>query len=159
MSETFTAEARQDAAEAQRCDEYASLTLVLDHLRDPRPDGATLAKAVFSTESATEALVHQLEYFGMSRELSKQGVIKLLAQAQEKAAVFVLEVPPHGQHRGQVQIIVDAAIWTDEATHASINPEGTVLGFHAALYSLAIDLLRTMKQQAPGERLTAFITD
>ena len=141
-------------------EEYASKTIVINHLANAtRDDGHVVLSQVFSTETAVEALVAQLRYFGMTELIGKGRVVQLLASATEKAAILVLEVPPHGNHMGQTQIIVDAMLWQDPELVAQFNPEGTVLSFDAAIIALAKDLQRVTREQSPGDYISAWISN
>lgn len=130
--------------------EYASVTVSVDHLvRDPHPNGHAVVKSVFSTESAVEALLAQLDYFGDNACLRRPGILSMISKGEEKAAIFVYEV-----NENLTNIIVDAALW-----HETVAREETILGAHSSLMTLAADMKRTASAEDRAERVLAFISE
>lgn len=139
--------------------EYASVSLVLDHLAE-RDDGHTVLKHIFSTQTATESLMADLQYYGLLGVLTSPRLMRTVADASDVAAVFVLLVPEIGQHRAHTVVIADAAIYTElTAGGDPRNPEGTLLGATAALITLATDLKRTGQVQAPDDMVLVFLSN
>lgn len=142
--------AQSEAAAQELKMEYASVTISVDHLvREPHPDGHVVVKNVFSTETAVESLLAQLDYFQDNAILRRQGIVSMISKGEEKAAVFVYEV------NGELtNIIVDVALW-DEA----LAREGTVMGTHAAFMTLCTDMKRTANAEGRSERVLAFLSE
>lgn len=138
-----------EAAEAVKM-EYASVTISIDHLvREPHPDGHVVVKNVFSTETASEALLAQLDYFNDNTILRRPGILSNISDGEKKAAVFIYEVNPE-----LTNIIVDVALW-DEA----ITREGTVMGAHAAFMTLCADMKRTAAAEGKSERVLTYLSE
>lgn len=158
LSDTERAILDDTAPKAELIEEYASQTVTIDHLSE-RDDGETVTKVVFSTQTAVGSALAILDYFGMTAQLASEGVMGLLDRASRTAAVIVIQVPERGGHSAITEIVCDAAIWSDPALMAQVNPEGTVLGLHAGLISLARDLIKAGKEQAPTHRVLVYLTN
>lgn len=151
---------KPDAFEAARADlpdvaeEYASVTVTIDHLRMRATEsGHTVVKDVWSTESAAESLLAQIDYFGQHGLLRDPGTIGMISKANDTAAAFVYSV-----NEGQTNIIVDLALWTDVFG----NPEmgrSTVLGTHASFITLATELKRAAEAAGKPSNILAFLTN
>jgi hypothetical protein len=142
--------AAEAAASGEPLNEYASVTVTIDHLiRDGHPDGHVVVKDVWSTETAVESLLAQIDYFQDNAIIRRPGICSMIAKGEEKAAVFVYEV-----NEGQTNVIVDAALW-DEC----LAREKTVLGAHASFITLAADMKRQASVQGLTERVLAFISE
>jgi len=145
-----------EAAEAAPAvaEEYASVTISIDHLLlTANTGGHTVVKNVWSTESAVEALLAQLDYFGLNGLLRDPGVISMIDRGNEKASVFILE-----GRDGLTNVIVDAQIWTDVLGNDEMS-QGTVLGAHAALIALATDLKRAAAAEGKSSPLLAWVSN
>lgn len=140
----------EEVTEAAPSLEYASLTVSIDHLvREPHPDGHTVVKNIWSTETATEALLAQLDYFNDNAIIRRPGMMSMIAKGEDKAAIFVYEIGPD-----QTNVIVDAALW-DEC----LAREGTVMAAHASLVTLASDMKRQAAAHGLSERVLAYISE
>lgn len=141
--------------EAMVAEEYASVTITIDHLLlTDDTHGHTVVKNVWSTESAVESLLAQIEYFGHTALLRDPAMLDMIAQGNKQAAVFVYAVP----ERNLTNVIVDAAVWSELLEDES-RSQGTVLGAHASLIALAADLKRSASQAGKDSRVLAYITD
>lgn len=137
-------------AEGQPLNEYASVTISIDHLaHDAHPDGHVVVKNVWSTETAVESLLAQFAYFDDDAIIRRPGILSMIAQGEVKAAVFVYEV-----REGLTNVIVDSILWAE-----CLEREKTVLAAHASLMTLAADLKRQAAAAGLNERVLAFISE
>jgi hypothetical protein len=147
-------EAPAELNTADPAEEYASVTITIDHLvYDPHPNGHTVVKTVWSTETAVESLLAQLDYFADNGLLRNPGILGMVAKGEERAAVFVYTV-----NESQTNVIVDAAVWGETLSNVELS-KGTVMGAHAALITLATDIKRAAHAEGRVERVLAFLTD
>jgi hypothetical protein len=145
--------AEADLASGTR-EEYASVTVSIDHLiLSDDTHGHTVVKNVWSTESAVESLLAQVDYFGDASLLRDAATLDMIARGNHHAAVFV-----YTANEGLTNVIVDAQVWSDTLANEELS-QGTVLGAHAALIALATDLKRTAQSEGKDGRILAFITD
>lgn len=142
-------------------EEYASVSISIEaHLNNPDAhNGHTVLKNVWSTESAAESLLSQIDYFGQHFLLRSPDNVAMVAKATEKAAAIVYTV-----NDSLTNIIVDAALWgevLDPDTDAgkALNPGGTVLGAHAAFITLAHDLKRAAAREGKPQNLLLFLSE
>jgi gamma-glutamylcyclotransferase (GGCT)/AIG2-like uncharacterized protein YtfP len=149
-----TAAEIEEAVDAMPAEEYASVTISIDHLvTSPHPNGHAVCKNVWSTETAVESLLAQLDYFSDSQILSSKGVLSMIAKGEEKAVIFVYTVNDR-----LTNIIVDAALWSETLANAELS-KGTVMGAHAALMTVAADMKRAAAAEGRPSRVLAFISN
>jgi acyl CoA:acetate/3-ketoacid CoA transferase alpha subunit len=135
-------------------EEYASVTISIDHLvTEAHRNGHTVVKNVWSTESAPEALLAQIAYFGQTDLLTDAGIIGMIAKGNETACIFVYTVAEE-----LTNIIVDAALWTSTIANEGLS-QGTVLGAHASLITLATDLKSEAAKAGKQGAVLAFLSE
>lgn len=133
--------------------DYVSFSLSINHLmlEDAAHGNAFGVRlpVVFSTQTAVEAVMAQLRYFEIDHVvLGQPGVLRLLASAEEKATIFILQ-----GREGLTNILVDNALAETFLTNETINPGGTLLGAHAALVGLAFEAVsQAVKAGIPEEQ-------
>lgn len=141
MSEALATEALLET------EEFGSVTIVIDHLADLADK--TVIKTVWSTESADEALLAQVKYFGQTGLLLDDGVRAMVAHGEETNVAFVYHVSDR-----ETAVIVDLPVW------ASVfgNPEmgkTSMLETCASFMAMAIDMQRAAN--AAGEPSTILL--
>lgn len=135
-------------------EEYASVTIVIDHLAlRSGQNGHTVVKDVWSTESAAEALLAQIDYFGQTVLLRDPGTIGMIAKANDAAAAFVYTVS-----EDQTNVIVDLALWTETFGKPDLG-RSSVLGTHASFITLATELKRAAATEGKSSSVLAFISE
>lgn len=115
--EDFNAGAGAGPAFDPERDDFGSVIVTIDHLLE-LPDN-TVVKTIWSTETARESLLSNLEYFGMQSLLTRGDVLDMLSQARsegEDNAVYILEVPQSGGHLGFTNVICDISKFMDAFT-------------------------------------------
>lgn len=140
---------RPDVAE-----EYASVTITIDHLRLRATEtGHTVVKDVWSTESAVESVLAQIDYFEQSVLLRDPGTIGMIAKANDRAAAFVYAVNDQ-----LTNIIVDLALWTKVFGDPNMG-RNTVLGTHASFITLATELQLAAAAEGKQANVLVFLTN
>lgn len=135
-------------------EEYASVTISIDHLRLRATEtGHTVVKNVWSTESAVESLLAQIDYFDQSMLLRDPGTVGMIAKANDTAAAFIYAVNDQ-----LTNIIVDLALWTKVFGDKGMGRE-TVLGTHASFITLATDLQRAAVAEGKQANVLCFLTN
>ncbi len=141
----------------QVTEEYGSVTVSLDHLnREPREDGHTVTNVVYSTESAFQSLLSQVEYFdrenGEGSSLTDPSFFEIAAQGLTRDLVYVYT--PNGR---KTNVIVSAELYAVLQANPIVNAEGTALGLHAGLLTLAQDAFRQAIQEGRDKRLQVWL--
>lgn len=122
----------QGSAPVETLDEYSSITLTLDRvIREGGDRGHTNLKAVFSTETAQEAITSQLLYYSRTSQLADPAVRKALDEGEGQDVIYVWV-----KDLDQTQIVVDAGIY-----ERLVASKGTQLGAHQALLATAAHLV------------------
>lgn len=135
-------------------EEYASVTVIIDHLRmRAQENGHTVVKDVWSTESAAESLLAQIDYFGQNGLLKDTGTIGMIAKANDTAAAFIYAV-----NEDQTNIIVDLALWTKVFGNPDMG-RNSVLGTHASFITLATELQRAAVAEGKQANVLCFLTN
>lgn len=146
--------AQSDEAAFRPLEEYGSVTVTLDHLnREPREDGHTVTNVVFSTETAFQSLLSQVGYFDRENNaalssLADPDFFEIAAKGLSHDVVFV-----YTPNSRKTNVIVSAELYATLLGNPVVNAEGTSLGLHAGLLTLAQDLFRTAIQEGGDKRL------
>lgn len=141
-----TVKAAAAAAPAEAVNEFASITLTIDHLILDSDDTKTVLKVVLSTEDAHESLLAQLAYFGMEQMLRDPVHFRTVAAGLDDDVVNVLVVSDR-----QTNIIVDMDIFT-----GLVNRAGSMKAASEAIIITALEGLRAMRQAGNITPLFAF---
>jgi len=136
-------------------EDYASVTITIDHLNDAaRDDGHVVTKMVFATQTAQEALMAQIEYFGEMGLMRRSSVIAKAHAISQKAAVISYEVGS----RGITNVIADQKLWSAAISDGRIGGDGTVMGAVRTLVELAASLRKDAKKRGDTDPVQVFIS-
>jgi len=137
-------------------EEYNSITVSIDHLNntDRQPGDPVVCKCVFSTETAFESAMAQLDYFKMTSVLQQAAVFAALAKAQDNDAIIIVNVA----ERELTNIIVDSDVWAKIVARPEFG-NGSVLQAHGALIVLATEYMRSAKQAGDNTSVLVYLPD
>jgi hypothetical protein len=133
-------------------EEYASVTISIDHLLADAETPHTVVKCVFSTESASESLLAQIDYFEQAWYLRNPATIDMISEGNKKATAFVYEV---GEQL--TNVIVDMALFNEVMANHEMS-HGTMLGAHASFIGMAADLKRAARDAGKPDKILAFVS-
>lgn len=141
--------------------EYASFTLeIKPHLTARKFEtGHVVNQGVYSTESATESLVSLIEYHKQAELLIDPGTRAMIQRGDEKSSVFVYTVHPALTYVVGDYAIIKELLDPSTPLGAGSNPDGTVIGAHAALMVLANELKKAAAAAGKLAQIVAFSTD
>lgn len=123
--------------------EYASVTIIIDHLLSEHSADAPVVKHVYGFEDAAGALLTQARYFNDLDTLVDRKVITTLTQATGND-VFVYK-PGNEYGLRQVQVIMDIERYRFLLTHPTLGIGSLLLTDQCAI-SIASGALDAMKQ-------------
>lgn len=154
--ETSNAKAALDT----HVEEFGSITLVIDHLVTDRSEGdPVVIKTVYSNESACEALVAQMAYFGESELALDRGVRAMLTEGDTKDVMYVYGLGVKGAHREHTQVIVDIPMFNRALVNTEFNPDGSLMGCMAGLIAQATALQARAAEAGEGSPILLFVEE
>jgi hypothetical protein len=141
--------------------EYASFCLeIKPHLTARKfATGHVVNQGVYSTESATESLVSLIEYHKQADLLIDTGTRAMIQRGDEKASVFVYTVGPHLTYVVCDKAVMDELMDDSTPLGSGSNPDGTIIGSHAALFVLANELKNAASAAGRIAPIISFVTD
>lgn len=129
-------------------EEFASVTIVIDHLANL--EGRTVVKTVWSTEAADEALLSQVTYFNQTGLLVDDGVRAMVAVGEAQDVAYVYHVDER-----HTQIIADLSVWTKAFADPNLG-NNTVLGTCAAFMTMATEMQKAANAAGEGSTILLF---
>lgn len=153
MESPLEEEAQAEAQAAVEPQEFASVSIMIDHLLMNDPQEKTVVKTVWSTETAHESLLAQSAYFAnraASLNLADPDTFRLIGQGLDEDVAYIYVVDER-----QTNIIVDVALWSEAIANPALG-NGTVLGTVTSFIVMATEMVKLAREAGRISRLFVF---